>query len=227
MSTIDKFKKIGIDAIVKDDALSAEFSSYYYLLYGEKICVGCRGVIRNKFDELINMNQEKLNKMSSRKFVMIADKLIDRSMAKSAPFGMYNAKNITDDDALALLKAHKGYIDYFEQFPKDWEKLAAKYVPEEAPEEATEVTEDAPEAPEATPEANPEAEAVEGETNENEELLKETTSTDYNAKDVIGFLDNLNDVEMIEKWTSKEADLEKKRKTVIKATKKRIRQLSE
>ena len=120
MSKIDKFKKIGIDAIVKDDALSAEFSSYYYLLYGEKICVGCRGVIRNKFDELINMNQEKLNKMSSRKFVMIADKLIDRSMAKSAPFGMYNAKNTTDDDALALLKAHKGYIDYFEQYPKDW-----------------------------------------------------------------------------------------------------------
>ena len=217
MSNIDKFKKIGIDAIVKDDALSAEFSSYYYLLYGEKICVGCRGVIRNKFDELINMNQEKLNKMSSRKFVMIANKLIDRSMAKSAPFGMYNAKNITDEDALALLKAHIGYIEYFEQYPKDWEKLAAEYVPDEAPEEATEVTEDAPEA----------TEVVEGETNENEELLKDTTSTDYNAKEVIEYLDHLNDVEMIEKWTSGESDLEKKRKTVIKATKKRIRQLSE
>ena len=209
MSKIDRFKEIGIDVIVKDDALSAEFSSYYYLLYGEKICVGCRGVIRNKFNELINMKPEKLKIMSSRKFVMIADKLIDRSMAKTAPFGMYNAKNITDEDALALLKASGGYIDYFEKFPNNWRELAAKYEPKEIEEVVEDSTDDRSDAIET------------------EEILKDTTSTDFNAKDVIGFLDNLNDVEMIENWTSGEFELEKKRKTVIKATKKRIRQLSE
>ena len=52
-------------------------------------------------------------------------------------------------------------------------------------------------------------------------------STGMNAKDVISLLERLDSVEYIETFTSGEDDLTKKRKTVIKAIKKRIRQLSE
>ena len=227
LKKVNKYRDIGIEKILADKNLSAEFGTYYFQLTGDKICVGCSGKMRQKFNDLMNTNQQKLKAMSEQKFIMEPGKLIDRSMASKGLSGQYTASNMTDEIALQLLKSHKGYIKFFKSFPKNWEELAGKAKFPTAPK---------PKAPAAA--ASSEIQEAEGSTEDNApadtneashtdivEINK--PSVDHNAKEVISMLENLHDTEMIERWTAGEADLPKKRKTVLKAIKKRLRQLSQ
>jgi len=209
---IARFNKMGIEALLKDAQASSEFATLYLRLYNEKICVGCRGAIRQKFNELMNINPEKLKIMSSRKFVLNPNALIDRSMASKGPSGMYNASNITDQIAIELLRHHKGYISSFTEFPKDWQEIVAK-TPAPKPEKA----------PEPVASTDPQGSVPNAETSP----VEVKSSTDMNAKEVIAALDKIGSVDEVEMFTAGEQGLKNKRKTVLKAIKKRIRQLSE
>jgi len=218
---------MGIEALLKDDKASAEFGNLYFKLYKEKICVGCRGKMRQKFSELMNTNQDKIKVMSQRKFILKAGVLIDLSMASKGPCGMYNAASMTDETAIELLRHHKGYAKNFEQLPEDWEKIV-KATPVPKPNKTTKPT---PE-PEATTEDAPED--TEGETSTDRAdaidaigYASHHKSVDMNAKDVIALLERIDSIPAIETFTSLEADMPKKRKTVLKFIKKRIRNLSE
>lgn len=200
--------------MLKDANACAEFGYLWKKLYNEKICVGCWGKMRQRFSDLMNVKPEKLKIMSKGKFVMMSGKLIDRSMAKKAPFGMYNASNITDEDALALLKASPGYLQYFKEFPDNWKELLAK-----GPAKTVKVK--TPETS-AVDEVNDRADAIDAINS-----VEGKFSYGMNAKDVIALLERIDSIPVIETFTEGESELEKKRKTVIKAIKKRIRQLSE
>ena len=230
LEKINKYRNIGIEKILADKTLSAEFGTFYFQLTGDKICVGCSGKMRQKFTNLMNTNQQKLKTMSNKKFIMVPGKLIDRSMAPTGLSGQYTASNMTDVIALQLLKSQKGYIKFFKEFPENWEKLAAKAKFPVAPS-----------APAKKPVTNDEVDSTdgsddasnEGSTNDRADAIEAINSvegkpsTEMNAKVVIALLERIDQPLIIEQFTAGEKDLENKRKTVLKAAKKRLRQLSE
>ena len=240
LEKINKYRDIGIEKILADKTLSAEFGTFYFQLTGDKICVGCSGKMRQKFTNLMNTNQQKLKTMSNKKFIMVPGKLIDRSMAPTGLSGQYTASNMTDEIALQLLKSQKGYIKFFKDFPDNWEKLAAKAKFPVAPSAPAKkpVTNDEVDSKDSTDSAEGSAEGSNGTSNEGStddradaiEAINSTegkSSTDMNAKEVIALLERIDQKPIIEQFTAGEKDLENKRKTVLKAVKKRLRQLSE
>lgn len=221
---IDRFREIGIEAILESNELEAEFAQFYKTLYGVKICVGCSAKMRQKFNDLMKTNPDKIRVMSKRQFTMIPGKLIDRTMASKAPFGMFNADSITDEDAIALLRASRGYIKYFKEFPKNWrELLTGKPKSVKKPDASVDAPADVPETSTDTTDATEDrTEAIEAEGK-----IKGKTSGDFNATEAVGLIESLDNAKLVESFTDGCTDEPKKRKTVKKAARKRVRQLSE
>jgi hypothetical protein len=90
-----------------------EFSKAYYEAFGEKVCSYCPGVIQEKFNKLLNTNEQIIQNMKSRKWRMLPGKLIDTLMSQTGPQGQYTDANITDEVAEALIA--KGYGKYFKK----------------------------------------------------------------------------------------------------------------
>lgn len=227
LNKINKYREIGIEAILLDKDLTAEFAYFYFQLTVEKICVGCSGKMRQKFTDLMNTNNQKLKTMSEQKFIMEPGKLIDRTMSAKGLSGQYNADKMTDEIALQLLKSEKGYIKFFKKVPENWEELVkaakfpeapkAKKVPAEiSTDDTTEETTDVTDATDDRADAIEAINSTEGKS-----------STDMNAKEVIALVERMDGDISIMQFTVGEYELKKKRKTVIKAIKKRLRQLSE
>lgn len=108
------------------EALSL-ISKLYARLYNKKLNKGCSNCHIDAYIELMIMlkkeSTENIIKMSERKFIMNKTSIIDTSMFKKQPRGMFSHANMTDEIAVGLLKISQGYIKFFTQFPKNWQEL--------------------------------------------------------------------------------------------------------
>jgi len=120
---IDKLRKDGIGAVLTNEDSYVQLGYVYQSLFGEKICVTCESVVRKAFDKVMALTWDEVKVMRDKKFKLKTSKLIDRTMARSGPVGMYNTANITDEISIQLLRISKAYLQYFESYPKNWESL--------------------------------------------------------------------------------------------------------
>lgn len=126
---IETFKTWGIDEILKSDDKRTKFAQFYRSVFGEKICLTCDNRFTESFTKLIQIPTKQLEKMKDRNFTLKAGSLIDTSMKgiPGVPMHVSDA-NLTDDIAIQLLKANKGYIMHFDHKPSNWEEVVAKGV---------------------------------------------------------------------------------------------------
>jgi hypothetical protein len=112
---VEKWKSIISKGVQYNIDNPREITDFFKSVFNEDLCRYCPGKIHDKFLELSQLNEHKLNSMLERKYRMLPGKLIDTYNSSELPQGHWTDKNITDEVAEKLIKA--GFGKFFKGNP--------------------------------------------------------------------------------------------------------------
>jgi hypothetical protein len=133
-----------------------EYNSLSILLKQGRLTNGCKNCAKDFYNYLVHLTKPKIKQMTNGKFEIGKDKNTGalRMIQDIKTGAILTDLNLTDENALKLLKSNKKWISAFQSFPEDWENQVDNFVATTAAEE-TQSTEQATEET-ATEETNAE-----------------------------------------------------------------------